>query len=416
MILPHLEALGWNPTVLAVRPESIECPQDPLLELTLPDGLHVERVSALPARWTRMAGVGSLSLRSRFFVARGGRELLRRQQFDLVFFSTTEFPLMSFGRLWQRQYGIPYVLDMQDPWANEYYAHHPEAKPPGGRIKHAVTQWLARRCEPTVMREAAHVICVSPSYPEMLRRRCQQIPTSHFTVLPFAAAEADFELLQRLSVTQSCFDPNDGFHHWVYVGAISPSMVMPARSFLLALSRVVGQDPSLRKRLRVHFIGTNYSTRKTVKSPIKSAASDCGVGDMVVERPERLPYFQALRCLSDAHALIVPGSEDAGYTASKLYPYILARKPLLAVFHAQSSVVKVLEETRAGTAVIFSGADDAETISRRIELAWFNRRPLLVPDVDWNAFRPYTAHEMTRKIALLFDQVARRQTKVRTHD
>jgi len=79
---------------------------------------------------------------------------------------------------------------------------------------------------------------------------------------------------------------------------------------------------------------------------------------MVSEQTDRMPYFSVLRCLADADGLFIPGSDDKTYTASKLYPYILARKPLLAVFHQESSVTEILRATGAGSVVTFDDSHD----------------------------------------------------------
>ena len=39
------------------------------------------------------------------------------------------------------------------------------------------------------------------------------------------------------------------------------------------------------------------------------------------------------------------GSSEAHYTASKLYPALLAGKPILAIQHSESSVVEILRRT-----------------------------------------------------------------------
>jgi hypothetical protein len=100
--------------------------------------------------------------------------------------------------------------------------------------------------------------------------------------------------------------------------------------------------------------------------------------------------------------LIVPGSDDRGYTASKIYAYILARKPLLAVFHEQSSVVDILQKTRAGTVVPFQSAEAPESIANRILATGWVQNPT-VPNTLWSEFEPYTAREMTRRLCRLFE-------------
>ena len=69
------------------------------------------------------------------------------------------------------------------------------------------------------------------------------------------------------------------------------------------------------------------------------------------EHPARLPYLEALQVLLDSTSVLVLGSDAPHYTASKVFPGILARRPLLAIFHRASSVVDILHRTRAGQVI-----------------------------------------------------------------
>jgi hypothetical protein len=102
--------------------------------------------------------------------------------------------------------------------------------------------------------------------------------------------------------------------------------------------------------------------------------------------------------------LILPGSDDPQYTPSKVYPYILAGTPLLAVLHDQSGACDVIRSTRAGRVVTFGGSGGA---ANELYRAW---REMLepsngVPETDWQAFEPYTAREMTRRQCEFFERV-----------
>src|SRR5260370_22926801 len=92
--LPHLAEFGWRATVLVVSPEFVEGASDSMLLRTVPDTTRVIRTRALPAKPTRRLGVGNLALRALPFLSRTGDRVLSSEQFDLVFFSTTAFPVM----------------------------------------------------------------------------------------------------------------------------------------------------------------------------------------------------------------------------------------------------------------------------------------------------------------------------------
>ena len=86
---------------------------------------------------------------------------------------------------------------------------------------------------------------------------------------------------------------------------------------------------------------------------------------MVTERPARVPYFEGLRLLRDAHFLVVLGSDDPEYSPSKVYPYILARRPIVAVLHASNPVADLLTRAGAGIVVTFRDAADVPAAAAR---------------------------------------------------
>ena len=95
-----------------------------------------------------------------------------------------------------------------------------------------------------------------------------------------------------------------------------------------------------------------------------------------------------------------------GYTASKLYPYILARKPLLSVLHEDSSANEVMRRTQAGVAVCFNGKSSSDELADRIFQEWFVTRAFEArPATVWEEFRPYTATAMTERVTKIFDSV-----------
>lgn len=448
MALPYFREFGWEPLLLKIDPTQDFGFRDSELCRTVPGWLRTWQASYISLSFTAWAGLRSGSIRSIFHLARLGDRIIQQEKPQMVFFSTTMFPVMILGRYWLRRHGIPYMLDFQDPWRKakaeilKAKTLKPEMEGEGARsedqgakirpptsalcspsFKARLADWVAGILEPFALRRVAHVVSVSPAYPSMLMARYSWLRPEQCTVLPFGAAEADFNYLRSNPIQQTAFVPQDGKQHWVYVGACIPAMSLAVRSFLAVLNLLFQGCPELRGNLRVHFIGTSYAPKGRAVRTVEPLAREGGLCDVVSEVTDRIPYFEALQCLMDADALFVPGSDDPGYTASKIYPYILAQKPLLAVFHENSSVVEVLRSTQAGTVVTFKSGDDCETIAARILASgwlavkrsevgsqksevsgqWSGARPP-VPQTDWQAFAPYTAREMSRKLCRVFDK------------
>lgn len=403
--LPYLAEFGWEAEILTIDPAEVPHSQDPLLHQALSKDLPVHPVAALPQRLTRLLGLGNVGWRGLPYLAQAGNRLLAQQSFDLVFFSTTIFPVMILGPYWQQRFGVPFVVDFQDPWRVD--AAPAGRHRPGGRLKYAFDKFLAAVGEPKVMRRVSQVVSVSPAYPKVLQQRYPWLHADQFAVLPFGAPEADFDQLPRLPLAQTHFDPQDGRQHWVYVGRGGPDMALALRGLFQGLKELRSHYTDLASQLHLHFIGTSYAPPELATKTIEPLAIACGVADLVTEHPQRVPYFEAQKLLTDSDAVLLIGSADSSYTASKLYPAVLAKKPILAIFHADSSVVDILRQTQAGQAVTFDRQSTPEKLSQQLISPL---QSLLVhprhnpPATDWGAFAPYTAQAMTKTLCQVFDR------------
>jgi hypothetical protein len=402
--LPHFEDYGWRPEVWAVDPDRIERDRDPLLGKTVPPQTDVRTVSAPDTRWTRLVGLGSVALRALPFYFWYGSRRLARGDVDLVYFSTTAFPVMVLGRYWKWRFDVPYVIDMQDPWHTDYYVGKPkEEQPPKFWFSYRLHKYL----EPVAMQGVDGIVSVSQGYCDTLQDRYANVTPEMCEVIPFGAAEIDFEVMEDSGVTQPFVDPDDDTIDVVYAGRGGHDMATAARGFFGALRRGREEKPALFGRVRMHFVGTSYAPAGEGEKTIEPIAEEYGVEDAVTERTDRIPYFRSLRLLRDADHLVIPGSDDPDYTASKLYPYVLSRRPVLAVFHQRSSVVDVLHKTRAGQPVTFDNSMDIGNLTATVFRTWTQILEKLpyTPDTDWNAFQPYTAEAMTRRQVKVFDQI-----------
>lgn len=402
--LPHFRAFGWEPVTLAVDPAFVEGARDENLLATLPPDAEVHRVRALNARTTRRFGLGSLALRSLWSYLQAGNRLLSERRFDLVYFSTTQYAVVSLGPHWKRRFGVPFVVDIQDPWWNEAYQNLPAHERPR---KHWFSSRLDQWLEPLAMRRAAGVVAVTQPYIDTLTTRYPNLTDANTVVIPFGVSEEDYRVASSLRATSEVFMPRPpGEVRGVYTGVVNMAMKPVLAALFEAFRGGLDTDPECFEPVRLHFVGTNYATGDSVREQVMPLAHAAGVAAYVHERTERVPYFDALAMQQDADFLLLCGTTDPTYTASKLYPYIFACRPIFAVFHSQSSVTRILDVTSAGTSVPFEAADDP-TLPGRVQAALVDllARLPFVPETDWAAFEPYTAREMTRRQAEFFEQI-----------
>jgi hypothetical protein len=411
LLLPYFEMYGWEVEVLAVDPAQVNSPQDVWLEEGLPAHVEVHRIAAVGLKWSKIPGLGTLGFRSLHALGKRGDELLSGKRFDLIYFSTTVFETHLLGPRWKRKYGLPFIMDFQDPWVSDYYREHPEVVPPGGRVKYAVIDRLHHWMEPRVFRECLGMTAVSPAYlPQLLRRYpdCEGKPS---LVIPFPGDPGDLKRAEECNVSQPVFRSDDGLIHWVYAGVVIPAMHGTLRAFFRAV--VKGAQPSLLERLRIHFVGTNYVPATQAQPVVTPIAAEYGLQAYVVEHPARIPYSEMLSCLRQANALLVIGSNDAGYTASKIYPYLLARRPLLSIFHEASSIITLLDHVHGSVCVPFGDDFEESRLATAIEESWLsNRQYEQVTPLNETAFAPYTASEQARQLAEFF----RATLRINRHD
>jgi hypothetical protein len=400
MALPFFQEFGSEPLILKIDPDQQEGIKDPDLCRTVPEQIRTWQAGYIPRAVIQWSGLKNIGLRSIFHLAQLGSHIIETENPSAIFFSTTLFPLMLLGRYWHARYHVPYILDFQDPWLSNYQGN---SSPLYQSWKYKTTQAIASILEPLALRQAKHIISVSSGYVETLSNRYTWLKPEQFTVLPFGAAEADFNILKEQRIAHTRFNPQDGKQHWVYVGRGGDDMAFAVQSLFQALAHARQQNVPSIEHIRLHFIGTDYAPAEQARKTIAPLAAAYDVTDLIEEYPQRIPYFEALQCLLDADALIVPGSDDPAYTASKIYPYILAHKPLLAVFHENSSVVSVLRSTGAGTVITFKAGDQHNTIAQTIYSRWLQPPVLPQPQTNWRHFTPYTAREMTRKICNIFE-------------
>lgn len=403
MSLPYFKQFGWEAEVVTVDPCHSDMAVDPLLKESFPPDVPLHYVGALPKRWTQKIGLGSIALRSLPFFRGKVNRLLREKRFDLIYFSTTQFPVCVLGDSWQKRFGVPYVIDMQDPWHSDYYEKNPqEERPPKYWFSYRLNKWL----EPIAMKSVGGLIAVSAGYLETLGERypqCRQVPQRTIT---FGAFEQDFGIAYaHKDKLPSVLPQNPGKINIVYIGRGGKDMQPAVRCLFGALQAGLASEPELFERLHLHFIGTSYASAGQGVATIAPLAESMGVGSSVTEITDRIPFYQTLNTLADAAALFVPGSTDAQYTASKIYPYVLAGKPLLAYFHPASSVVPFLRRSGAGTVLTFE--EDPQAVQSQMVsfLRGVASQASAAPVLNASVVEAYSARTMTQQQCELFDAV-----------
>ena len=400
MSLPYFKAFGWDAEIVTIDPAYSEIVRDELLLQSIPPGTRIHYVKALSKSWTSKIGLGSLALRSLKFYRKKVSRLLKENQFDLVYFSTTQFPVLILGAYWKKHFGIPYVIDMQDPWHSDYYRDKPRNQRPK---KYWFSYRLNKYLEPIAMRHAGGLISVSENYIDDLKAKYPEMKDIPAATITFGAFEPDLQIANdNLKLFKPLLDKHS--ISLVYIGRGGTDMHNSVSKLFKALKRGLDEQPGIFKKLKAYFIGTSYAPAGQARQTILPLAQDFGISENVVEITDRISYYHTLATLLQADALFIPGSDDPKYTASKIYPYLLIHKPLLAIFNPHSPAIGVLQEY--GLKDIYGYGPSAETDSRIFQfLKQLAEGKAAAGWLNPEAEKKYSAENMARRQCELFDEV-----------
>jgi glycosyltransferase involved in cell wall biosynthesis len=128
----------------------------------------------------------------------------------------------------------------------------------------------------------------------------------------------------------------------VHTGRMRGSWGRDPGALLDGLRRLLEEQPTLRERLRLVVAGAlDPGDARLIER--------YGLGD-VVTAVGQLPRAEALRLQRDADALVLVTSRHAGEATGKLFEYLAAGRPILALA-AGNEAARIVEETRTGVAV-----------------------------------------------------------------
>jgi hypothetical protein len=402
----HMKQFGWHPIVLTVEPQYMEEPRDWEFSRMIPDDLDMVRVRALPPKWTRKLGVGDLGIRCFPYMVRELRQLCRQRHIDALFIPGPPWHTFMVGPKIKREFGIPYVIDYIDPWVSSWGDGEPIWK------KAFWYRQMAILLEPFAVRHVDHVTAVSEGTNNGVRSRYPFMPSDMFTAIPYGGEPADFEYLKNNPRPNSYWDKDESNFHVCYVGAMLPKAYDTLRALFSALIQIREQNPALYSRFRFHFIGTTYDPDPK-RGLVMPVAKEMGLEGIVTEHPKRIPYLEAMNVLCQSDALVAMGTSERHYTASKIFPCILAKRPLLAIYHEDSSVVAIMRKAKVGELVTYSDRGPVLTkISEiREKLTDIAMNPDGGPALDLSHFEDLTARKMTSKLACILEQITPKETQ-----
>lgn len=398
----HLPSHGWKPVIVRVDPNLYLENNDYDLSSLLPEDLVQEYCSAIPVELTRRFGVTDIGLLGYFTLRRTAEKAAKKHKANVIMLTGSPFYPLTASRYLKRVTGLPVLLDFQDPWVNSVGGTLPFFSK--GRMAHR----LACILEPKALVGADFITSVSDRQNDELAARQLWFDRNRMAGIPIGGDPLDFERLRTAPPIKAKHRLEPDCINFSYVGTMLPRSGPLVESILAAVACLKESDPELATRIRFNFVGTSNQVSDSAPARVMPLAQGAGVAEMVRETPGRVPFLEALSLLANSDGLIMFGSDEPHYTASKIYPNLMAKRPFVSLFHEASSAHRILSESGGGRSFAFSELAELSGLVPEIAnaIGAIARDPRQIPESDPAAYADFTADSVARRYAEIFDILA----------
>ncbi len=343
----YLPLFGWEPVVLTVK---ASCPRDcsaRVIETEYDDvagrvkaslgfdpraGLHEQFNIDLPKNFAYSSWRSRAIKLAREIVTfpdekkgwygyalRAAVRTLKAEKIDAII--STSSPVISHliaGRL-KDEFGMPWVADLRDLWTQNHYCDRPR-----------LLRTMERKLEKRTLAKADALVTVSEPMADALRTLHGRTPV-HCVMNGYDeedGADAPVPLDPLFTIT---------YTGTLYNGKRDPSLLFSALTRLFDAGRLD------RKKVRVCFLGKPESW-------LEEEVRERGLGDVVDIRGQ-VPRKEAMASQQASHLLLLllwNHEQEAGVYTAKIFEYLRARRPIIAIGGKNGVVAEILRDTGAG--------------------------------------------------------------------
>lgn len=256
-----------------------------------------------------------------------GRKIFEREKFDLIFSTSPPFSSNVIAYLLCKLTGKPFIIDYRDDWiGNEFYSLN------SGHLRFKIEKQI----ESVLLKNAARVVTSTNESVALFRKKYPQIEESKYRYIPNGYDPEYFK--DRYSRIPFEENPH-GQRKINFVHTGSLTVQRDPRFFLEAVKGVLEENPSVKDKIKITFIGFTHYKHKELVGLL-------GLGE-IVSFQESMSPKQVAQFLQDETnvCLIFQRNSEGGQTAipGKLYEYFAARKPILCM-DDQGATTKFLEK------------------------------------------------------------------------
>jgi len=254
--------------------------------------------------------------------------LIKKHDIDCIITSSPPHSVQITGFIVKKLTGVKWIADFRDPWSE--VMHY---KPQGARslLSERLERWMERK----VLKGADGVLTTTAPLARLYQKRFPHAGDK-FTYMPNSIDGEKFKDLKTLRKYRKFTMTYAGT---LYAGR-TPEPVFEAVQDLLADGRIEGRD------ICIKLIGNcdDIEGRPTVE-----VAGEYGLSDIVEVLPP-VPYAEAIKEMRKSRLLLLFAPGLPLQVPAKLFDYLGAGTPILAITEPESATSQLLESSGGGKA------------------------------------------------------------------
>ncbi|KHE90867.1 MAG: glycosyltransferase family 4 protein [Candidatus Scalindua rubra] len=310
------------------------------------------------------------------FAVQKGKEIVENDNVDVIFQSVPPFTSLLAGYLLKRLTGRPWIVDLRDMWSLV------------NGLRKGYRKKIDLYLEWKLLKHADCIITVSKVLAEHLMN-------SNKYKMPIVVIENgyDSEDYKDLQIQ------HNGQFRIVYTGGFYSGTQDP-NGFFSALSNLIGRDKVRKDKLSVRIATSSHTYIKKVIGAYPL------LNDVITVLPY-MPYKESLEEQINASVLLfVRGKnvESLGVCGVKLYEYLFAKRPILALAPRNSLSAEVIERYNAGRVM---APDNISMIEDSIMFFYreYQEKGFVNCKSDSTAISQYDRYKLTGLLAEVFNDV-----------
>lgn len=358
-----LPCFGYTPFVLTAKKHFY-----PLRDLSLlaeiPTEVKIERISYFePGFWSKTRIWQSFlayvfypwflfpDQRAFWFLPalRQALKIIQREKIRIIFTSSSSITDHLIALVLKKITGAKWAADFRDEWTTSHYVHFPTP----------FHRFLAAKIEKQILKNADAVTTVS----------------GHLTKIYQKILGKNYQKFQTIT---NGFDPED-----FNLGKIAPKQ---------------------KKYCEILYAGTLYGSRQV--AGFRQAVKELKIKNLKVTflgQDKYLSHQKAIKkmCQADILLLILSPEDTLPVVTGKIYEYLAARRPILALAPAHSGAAILVKKMKLGEVAPPNNTQKIKDKILTLYQKWLANK-LAMPSID---IEKYNRKNLTKKLANIFDKL-----------